>query len=263
MKYFIFFIAACLYASVMAGDSMSSASAHEATEKKVEGYDIEKLKHLPDETIITWALCPRYEFSKEDIIQLVNDKELKVEGEWTSGTIKLEENQKHIALLWANDVDGETVAKDRSNNDSTEMGYFKNGEKLLLEKGKWNGHAFEYTYRWPGDVEKDKHIKVNVDITIKDPSSEIGVFLNSILDRIRNNHVKKEKHSSAPVAAHASSPSVFAQQQPVQNVPPQIIYQQSPVVVSPPAPYYGYPYGPPIGIGIWGGYGGYHHHHHW
>ena len=259
MKFISLFISGCLCASAVASDPMSSAAAHEATEKKVEGYDIEKLKHLPDETIITWELCPKYELGKEEIIQLVNDKELKVEGEWTSGTIKLEENQKHIALLWANDVDGETVAKDRSNNNEKEMGYFRNGEKLLLEKGKWNGHAFEYTYRWPGDLEKATHVKVTVDITVKDASSEIGRFLNSVLDRIKNNHTKKEKHKSAQPSAHP----VFAQQQPAPTPPPQIIYQQSaPVVI--PAPYYGYPYDSPVVGGLWlGGYGHGHHHGRW
>lgn len=261
MKILNFFIAMCFCSFATASDPMSSAAAHEATEKKIEGYDIEKVKHLPDETIITWELCPRYELGKEDIIQLVNDKELKVDGEWTSGTIKLVENQKHIALQWANDIDGEAVAKERSSNNEKEMGYFRSNEKMLLEKGKWNGHTFEYTYRWPGDLEKDKHIKVTVDITVKDSSSEIGGFLNSVLERIRNKHANKEKHKpAAPTHTPASSP-VFAQQQPATIVQqqPQVIYQQSsPVVV--PAPYYGGYYGPHIGIGIWGGR---HHHRHW
>ena len=140
----------CLCASVVADDSMSSAAAHKSTEKKIEGYDLEKLRSLPDETIITWALCPGYELGKDEIIQLSKNEELTFDGQWTSVKVYLtkeekKEDEKHIALLWANDIEGSSLAKEKSHDDKTEMEYFDKGEKLLLEKGHWNGHAFEFT----------------------------------------------------------------------------------------------------------------------
>lgn len=263
MKILNFFTAACLCASaITAADSMSSANAHETTEKKIEGYDLEKLRSLPDETIITWALCPGYELGKDEIVQLVKNEELTFEGSFTSVKIRLtpeerHEDEKHIALLWANDIDGRSLAESKSKNDPTEMGYFDKGEKLLLEKGHWNGHAFEYTYRWPGDLEKNKHIKVTVEITVKDPSSEIGAFLQGVIDRAKNLH-HSVQHSPVP------QPTTIVKQ--VAPPPPTVVYS-SPPPAAPPViierdpygPYYGYP---PVVGGIWLG-GGWGHHHHW
>jgi hypothetical protein len=279
MKVLNFFIALCLCTSLVAS-TMSSEPAHRATEEKVEGYDLEKLRSLPDETIITWALCPGYELGKDEIIQLAKNETLTFDGPWTSVKISLtkeekKEDEKHIAFLWANDIEGEELTKERSKDNQTEMGYFRNGEKLLLEKGKWNGHAFEYTYRWPGDLEKDKHIKVTVDITIKDPSTEIGEFLHNFLNRIKGAHKPGKHHktsSSGPTSPTGSTTSstptspVFAAQQPATIVPPQIVYRESPPIVVSPAPYYGYPYGsPPVVGGLWlgGGWGHPHYHRRW
>ncbi len=258
----------------IADDPMLREEAHEATEKKVEGYDLDKIKSLPDETIINWVLCPGYELGKDEVIKLVNNEDLSYDGEHTSVKIKLtkdqrKEDEKHIALLWANDVEGENLAKEKATDD--EMEFFKDEKKLLLEKGKWKANAFEYTYRWPGDKEKNKSIKVTVDITVKDSSTEIGKFLEEFLNRIKggNKNPNKKSKSSPNKAAPSSQPSsTFAQQQPSTSIvqpgapplPPTVIYQQSPPVV------YGAPYyGPPVVGGVWigGGWGHRHHHHHW
>ncbi len=256
MKILNLFLFTCFCVFAFAGgDPMQNESAHAEAVKKVESYDLEKLRTLSDEKIITWALCPGYELGKDEIIQLVKNEELTFDGPWTSIKIRLtpeerHEDEKHIALCWANEIDGESDAREKSKNDETEMGYFKSGERLLLEKGHWNGHAFEYTYRWPGDKEKGKSIKITVDITIKDPTSEVGAFLQGVIDRAKNIHHAAKHEKSASVATPAASvkqvPPAYGP--PVQPVQPIIIEEHR-------APYYGYPYWGGPGIWLGGGWG--------
>lgn len=245
-----------------ATDPMASSAAHRDAEHKAQGYDLDKIKALPDEAVITWVLCPGYEMGKDDVIELVKSKELTIEGHFTIAKIYLSpeekhEDEKHIALCWANDISGESDAKEKSKDDETEMKYFRDCEKLLLEHGKWNGHAFEYTYRWPGDKEKGKSIKVTVDITVKDPSSEAGAFLQGVIDRAKGAH-HATPHAAAPhVPAPATQIPSAAQPPIIYNVPPAAVPPVGTVVVQEHAPYYVYP--PYWGPGLWIG-GGWGHH---
>ncbi len=124
MKLHIFFIAIFFSVSLMCADPMSSDITHGATEEKVDAYNsIKQLEHLPRETLITWELKPRHRLTKGDIVALVKNKILVVGCEWTSGVIKLKDGN-HIALLWADEIDGQQVAKDLSNGDVQELEYF-------------------------------------------------------------------------------------------------------------------------------------------
>ncbi len=207
---------------------------------------------MPDETLITWELSPGHRLTKNDIIELVKNKELKGEGEWTSGTIRLKDGQKHIALLWGDDIGGEQLAKERSGENAQDMEYFTKGEDLLLEKGRWNGRAFEYTYRWSGAPERGKSLTIIADIVVKDPSSEIGGFLQQFLDRIKKPHQLAKIHKPLDNTVSAPPTVIYQSTQPA-------VAPQSPIIIEERVtPYsYGHYYGSGIVVGGWG----WRHHH--